>query len=167
MIVVSNASPLISFARINLFLVLQELFGEIHIPQEVYTEIVLQGGGHAGAVETRKAGWIRVRTVASTVLLKQWHASYNLGLGEIATIILAKELGATLALIDERKARLLANSQGVNVVGSVAILEMGYRRGYVIDLRETYHKLQQSGIRIDKRILNHSLASFGFPPLRS
>ncbi len=165
MIVVSNASPLISFARINLFRVLHELFGEIHIPQQVHTEVVIQGAGQAGSSETRKADWIRVRTIANTALLAQWHASYNLGLGEIATIILATELGATLALIDERKARVLANSQGVNVIGSIAVLEIAYRRKYISDLRKSYEELQRSGIRIDKRILNQSLASFGLPTL--
>jgi predicted nucleic acid-binding protein len=51
---------------------------------------------------------------------------------------LEKELGAALALIDERKARLLADSQSINVIGSDAVVEMGYPREYVVDLRKTY-----------------------------
>ena len=165
MIVVSNASPLIALARINLFQVLKQLFGDIYISREVYGEIVVQGAGQPGAVETQKADWIRVRNIMHTSLLAQWHAVHNLGFGEIATIILAKENGAKLALIDERKARLLANSERINVMGSVAVLEMGYDRGYVTDLRRAYQELQLQGIRIDKRILDHSLASFGLSPL--
>lgn len=165
MIVVSDASPLITFARIDLFHVLQQLFGEIFIAREVYGEIVVQGVGQPGAVETQKADWIRMRRINDKLLLAQWHAEHNLGLGEIATIILAKEKRAKLALIDERKARLLANSEHIKVMGSVAILEMGYERGYVTDLRRVYQELQLQGIRIDKRILNHSLASFNLSPL--
>jgi len=115
-IVVSNASPLITFARINLFQMLQQLFGELYISREVYREIVVQGVGQPGAVETQKADWIRVKSITHTSLLAQWHAVHNLGFGEIATIILAKENGAKLALIDERKARLLANSERINVI---------------------------------------------------
>ncbi len=165
MIALSNASPLITFARIDLFQVLQQLFGEIYIAREVYGEIVVQGVGQPGAVETQKAEWIRVRSITHRSLLAQWHALHNLGFGEIATIILAKEKRAKLALIDERKARLLANSENIKVMGSVAVLEMGYERGYVTDLRKAYQELQLQGIRIDKRILDHSLASFDLSPL--
>lgn len=37
MIVVSNTTPLIGLASIERFSLLQQLFGEIHIPQAVFT----------------------------------------------------------------------------------------------------------------------------------
>jgi predicted nucleic acid-binding protein len=49
---------------------------------------------------------------------------------------LAKELGASLTLIDERKARLLAKAEGVNVIGSVAVLKCATAKGIL----PTYEK---------------------------
>lgn len=41
MLVVSNAGPLISLARIGRFRLLQQVFGGICIPQAVYDELVI------------------------------------------------------------------------------------------------------------------------------
>lgn len=45
MLVVSNSSPLIYLAALGDFELLPRLFGEIHIPRAVWTEIVEQGAG--------------------------------------------------------------------------------------------------------------------------
>jgi predicted nucleic acid-binding protein len=118
-IVISNSSPLIIFARLKRFDVLQSLFTEIIIPEEVYREVTLQGKGHPGALEVEHAKWILVKSIFDRTLHDQMRNSYNLGPGEVATIILAKEFKADLALIDEKKARILAKAQGLAVLGSV------------------------------------------------
>ncbi len=43
MIVVSNTTPLIGLSIIHHFDLLQQLFGEIYIPQAVYNEAVVAG----------------------------------------------------------------------------------------------------------------------------
>lgn len=50
-------------------------------------------------------------------------------------------------------------------MGCVGILETGFRRGRVVDLRASYQELLVQGIRIDRQILNHSLAACGLPSL--
>lgn len=112
-----------------------------------------------------QASWVRITPIQNTTLLARWRAAYRLGAGEVATIILAKELPADVALLDERKARLLARAEGVRVLGSVGVLEICYRRGDIADLRQVYADLILQGVRIDRRILDQSLATFGLPPL--
>lgn len=53
MIVVSDSSPLITFARTSLFYLLGQLFNEIAIPEEVYMEVAVRGAGLPGATQTR------------------------------------------------------------------------------------------------------------------
>jgi len=48
-VIISNASPLIGLARINLLHVLKELWTEIVIPEAVYKEVVIVGRGKQGA----------------------------------------------------------------------------------------------------------------------
>jgi predicted nucleic acid-binding protein len=43
--VVSNSSPLISLAKIEMFHLLGELYGKIIISAEVYAEVVIAGAG--------------------------------------------------------------------------------------------------------------------------
>jgi predicted nucleic acid-binding protein len=90
---------------------------------------------------------------------------HPLGMGELATVLLARSLRADLAIIDERAARRLAQTSGLAVMGCVGILETGFRRGLVLDLRASYHELLLQGIRIDRQILNRSLAACGLAPL--
>lgn len=52
----SNSTPLIALSRIGKLELLREYFGEIHIPKEVYKEVVTRGGKLFGAVEVKNAG---------------------------------------------------------------------------------------------------------------
>ena len=49
MIVVSNATPLISLATIKQLRLLQTLYGQVHISPAVYEEVVTKGRERAGA----------------------------------------------------------------------------------------------------------------------
>jgi uncharacterized protein len=164
-IVVSNATPLITMAAVGQFDLLSRLFTEITISEEVWTEVVVQGAGRFGALETSQANWIQVVPLADSVLLSAWKSTCNLAAGELSTILLAKELSATVVLIDERKARSLAAREGLVLSGSIALLESGYRKKYVSDLRQVYTQLLAANIRVAEKMLNKSLTKFGLPPL--
>jgi predicted nucleic acid-binding protein len=104
MIVVSNTTPLIGLASIQRFDLLRHLFGEIYIPQAVYAEAVEKGREDGGAKrEVSAASWIKVVAVqdrlAVEVLLDE------MDFGEAEVIVLAREIGADLVLMDERKGR--------------------------------------------------------------
>jgi uncharacterized protein len=121
-----------------------------------------------GSIETQQAsqsGWIHISQLVNSAQLITWRSQYSLGAGELSTILLAKEIQADVAMIDERGARLLAQSEGVPVLGTVGLLELGYRSGEVTDLRLTYQSMLAKGAHIDKQILNQSLAGFNLPPV--
>ena len=59
MIVVSNATPLISLAKINKIHLLRLMYGTLYIPEAVYKEIVLEGKEKQGAQEVENADWIK------------------------------------------------------------------------------------------------------------
>jgi hypothetical protein len=164
-IVVSNSSPLITLARIGRLNLLQQLFGRIHIADEVRQEVVARGAGRPAAEAVRGADWIENHRVADAASLAALRARHALGAGELATILLAQAIRADLVIIDERAARRLGQTQGVSVMGCVGLLERGHRQGLVPDLRQTYESLLAHGIRIDRQILDMSLASLGLPPL--
>lgn len=165
MIVVSNATPLITLAKVGYFDLLQKLFSEITISGEVWNEVVVQGAGRSGSMETAQAGWVHVASLANRADFSLWRNHYNLGAGEVSTILLAKELSAGLVLIDERKARTLAVNEGLTLSGSIAALEQGYRKNHVSDLRQSYLALLAAKIWIHPQKLNLSLARVGLPPI--
>jgi predicted nucleic acid-binding protein len=125
-IVVSNASPLITLARSRYLELLHEFYGQILIPREVHEEVTVAGLGLPGPEEVRRATWIEVRTAtAEHVGPPVKSACAGLGAGERSVIYLAVELNPVLVLMDEDKARRVMKTFGLPVAGSIAVLERG------------------------------------------
>lgn len=165
MIVVSDASPLITLARIDCFQLLPNLYTNIYLSLEVYQEVVVNGAGLPGADEVSRCEWISVRHVRNAAALAAVIADTGLGAGEIGTVILAKELSADLVLMDERKARHYAQQEGLAVIGCVGILEKLYEGRHLSSLREVYRRLVKHRMRIDLDTLQRSLDRFELPRL--
>ena len=91
MIVVSNTTPLIGLASIQRFQLLEQLFGEIHIPQAVYEEAVVAGREVGGARrEVLAATWIKTLSVKDRLAVDMLLG--ELDSGEAETIVLAREI---------------------------------------------------------------------------
>jgi predicted nucleic acid-binding protein len=162
--VVSNSSPLISLAKIQSFNLLQQLYGSITISAEVYAEVVVSGAKLPGSSETSSASWIQVKQV-KRLDISAAQERFGLGIGELSTLILAKDLGADLVILDDLGARKLAQREGFRVQGSMAVLEACFRKGFLADLRGAYEQLLKSGVFLNRELLNRSLQLFKLPPV--
>ena len=138
MIVVSDSSPLIALARVGRLSLLASLYERVMSPAEVCHEVTVAGGGLPGAKEVRRAGWIEVAAPRSPADPFLERACQGLGAGERGAILLAKALPADLVLLDEWKARRVAQEAGLSVAGCLGVLEAGARKGLVSDLRQAY-----------------------------
>ena len=161
MLVVSNAGPLISLARIGHFRLLQQVFGRICIPQAVYDEVVIAGAGRAGAEETREATDNRVeaRSVQNQVTVRSLLT--KLGKGEPEAIALAVEASSDLVLLDDRRARATAEFMGLNVTGTVGLLIRAARRGLVTQPHAVLDELRAHGFRLGDEVYSRVLRSLG------
>ncbi len=153
MIVVSNSSPLIALAKIGKLYILRELFKEIIIPKAVWNEVVVKGKGKPGAEEVEKAEWIKVREVKDRLSVEVLKGEIEIG--EAEAIILAKELNADLLIMDEKIPRIIAESIGLRVIGSLAILYIAKKRGLIKeDFDEIVKELRARGIRFSDDVIN-------------
>ncbi len=112
-----------------------------------------------------KAEWIEVQALQNPAGLYSAQRKYGLGPGEMSTILLAKELGANPVLLDDYRARNLAKAEGLEILGSVGLLETFYLRRYLTDLRSVFRQLLTHNVYIDQRLLDRRLRSLGLPPL--
>ena len=55
MVVISNSSPIINLAAIGQLHLIQNMFGNIIVPEEVWTELVIRGEGKPGTREIKEA----------------------------------------------------------------------------------------------------------------
>jgi uncharacterized protein len=162
--VVADSSPLVILTKLGCFDLLNKLFRRLDISAEVYHEVVVAGAGLPGATEVANAKWVEVRNLQNQADLLAAQQNYALGVGELSTILLGKELHANAVLLDDYKARKLATAEGLQVRGSVGLLETFYLRGYLTDLRATFRQLLTDSY-IDQRLLDRRLRALGLPLL--
>ena len=138
--VISNSSPLMNLAIIKHLNLLQELFGQITVPQEVFRELTVEGAGKPGAELIARAKWIHVASVANRELCRAFNR--ELDLGESAAIALALDRGADLVLLDETEARNVAEFHGLRRTGVLGILMRAKRRQLVSEVRPLMERLR-------------------------
>jgi len=162
---VADSSPLVILTKLGYFDLLNQLFPLLYISAEVHDEVVIAGAGLPGASEVSKAEWIEVKVLQNPTGLYSAQRKYGLGPGEMSTILLAKELGANPVLLDDYRARKLAKAEGLEILGSVGLLETFYLRRYLTDLRGAFRQLLVQNVYIDQRLLDRRLRALGLPPL--
>ena len=120
MIVVSDTSVIINLASVGLLELLPRLYGNVIIPEAVFMEIVVEGAGLPGSDEIQKADWAVVGSCKDQnsvdLLLNE------LDKGEAEAIVLAKEIGADLLLLDEKAGRRVAEKFDLECIGILGIL---------------------------------------------
>lgn len=101
---------------------LKHLYGEIVIPAAVFTE--LQNNQIYLTVD-----WIQVVTPEDRAAVHRFRS--DLDAGESEAIVLARELKASLLLMDERLGRRIAIDAGFEVMGVLGILAEAKARGLI------------------------------------
>jgi uncharacterized protein len=156
--IVSDAGPIIIFARIGRLSLLRDVTGSLLIPDAVYDEIVVKKGGMPGAPEVAQAPWIRKASVTNRSTIDALPSVLHEG--EREAIALAKEQGAQL-LIDEIRARRVASDEGLEVIGTLRILSEAKQLKLVNVVRPIIVQMQSSGYRFDRVLVQRFLERIG------
>jgi len=145
-IVVANSSVLIFLSKIKLLDILKKLFGTVYIPEAVYHEVVVEGGERSGAIEVKKADWVKIVHIKNKRLAN--YLRQEIDVGEAEAIVLALELKADVILLDDADARMIARSMGLNIKGTIGVLLLAWRKGLLEDVEEKIKELMSKGYRL-------------------
>lgn len=147
--VVCDSSALIALARIDALNLLQLQFGQLMIPDAVYRELA-RGKDMPGIEELTQARWIQRNTVKDRTLVGQLQESLHLGESEV--IALAGEIEADLVVMDDARARQIAEAMGIKVVGLLAVLLDAKHKGLVAQVRPLLEALREKGFFIKEEL---------------
>ena len=132
MTVICNATPLINFAAINRLDILETAFVQIVIPQAVYDETTVRGFlGSEFVLQAISSKWLQVRSVSTIAP----NIPPELDKGEREAIALVLEIGEQRILLDEREARQVAQSLGLQVIGTLGILLLAKNREIITQVQ--------------------------------
>jgi predicted nucleic acid-binding protein len=142
-LVVADTSPLRYLAQIDQIELLPRLFEKILVPSIVCDEL-----RHPSAPQPVRdwiessPGWLDV----SVVLASDDPSLRGLDQGENAAITLGLSISAALVLIDDRRGAAAAREKGLEVTGTLGVLDLAARRG-VVDLAAALARLRTTNFR--------------------
>ena len=137
--IISNTSCLIVLDNIGMLDVLKELYGKVFITEEVLKEF-----------GKTVPDWIEVRKVSDNKYLKLMKNFVDLG--EASTIALAVETDDIVIILDDLKARKLAQKLNLKITETIGVLVKARKRNINTSTQEVLNKLRNEGFRISDEI---------------
>ncbi|MGF1576275.1 MAG: DUF3368 domain-containing protein [Cyanophyceae cyanobacterium] len=157
--IVSNATPLIAFARIGELALLQKVVGSLVIPAGVADEIMAYEQEKQGSIALAKEAWIQMKTVQSEQQIKLLMPTLDRGEAEV--IVLSLESQAQLVLMDELTGRKVAESLNLKVTGSMGVLIRAKQLGQITTVEPYVQHMKQAGIYFSDRFIQAVLSQVG------
>lgn len=138
--VIVNSTPVIGLANIGKLDILRQMYGAITIPQAVFDEI--KSPSVQRQVNANR-DWIRVEQINDASQKQMYRA--KLHAGEVEVMILAQEKKADLVILDDNAAKKTAKFLGLRVIGTLGILVLAKKRGYIKEVSPVLDALKRDG----------------------
>jgi predicted nucleic acid-binding protein len=146
--IISDTSCLIILEKIGELDLLNRVFGEIVVTQQIADEFGLT-----------VPEWICVQNPTNEV--NQRNLEVNLDKGEASAIALAVEIGDALLIIDETKGRKIAASLGLKMIGTLGVILQAKKLGKTTSVRELLVKIRQTDFFISQQLEDEILQIAG------
>ncbi len=156
MLIVADSSALIALATCDGLDVILQVYDDIKVPEAVYAEIVAPEKPQSDALGVFLSNRV-VKVDATRWVL----AAGGLGRGEIEAMALYKELAADALLIDDHRARIIAEHNQINCIGALGLLLVAKQNGIISEIAPYVQKLRQSAIHYGDALLDRVLKLAG------
>lgn len=151
--IIGDSSALVALSVMDRLDLLESIFGKIYVPQAVYDEVTISYKSQR--LKLKKFLKEKIVTVDLTI------TQMGLGQGELEAIALYKHLNSDFLLIDDRRAKKFAQLNRVNVIGSLGVMILAKKQGFVESIRDDLEKLVGSDVFISENLINRVLISVG------
>jgi len=146
-IVIPDTSCLITLDSIGLLDILRSLYKEILIHEEIKLEF--------GA---SLPPWVKVHKLnKGTLQIAKVFLSLNLGKGEVEVLLCSVEKQGSIAVLDDKRARKVAQELELKYTGTLAILIKAKKVGLIGQLKPILNKLEQNDFRISNSLKQKAL----------
>ncbi len=147
-ICIGDTGAIITLAGIDMLHLLDIFFNQIFIPQAVWDELV-EDDSFDEVPRIKAYFYNKVKNIKLVNDLK-----LIMDKGESEAVLLYREYNADVLLIDDRKAREIAESLDVNCIGSLALLIKAKEIGEISNLKTIFAQLLKNKRYFSKQILN-------------
>ncbi len=152
MLVIADSSALIALAACEGLNILLQVYDDVKVPQSVFDEVVISGKPHAPTLEK----FLRKRIVkvdtASLVL-----SIGGLGQGELDAMALYKQLSANTLLIDDHRAKAIAEFNQIHCIGTLGFLLLAKESQEITRIAPYVEKLRIPSLHFSEELLDKTL----------
>ena len=153
--VVSNSSPLIILYKCGKLELLEQLFGQVLIPNAVHQEVIYNTKDPQQSEAISRCDFIQVHAIPD----QQFEFSHRIDRGEAEAIILASILNVGYLLLDDKRAQKEAKLHGIDFIPTFAVILKASQKGIISDFESVITDLQQKNIYLSRE-LNLAARSF-------
>ena len=154
-LVIADSGPIFSLALIDKLEILNDLFDNVRIPVAVLTEITID---KSKSDYQKLYNFFNDKTCQITELNE---LSFIMDPGESESLVLYKELQADFLLIDDRKARKIAETLNVKCIGLMGLLATAKDKGYLEKLKPFFEIFLNNKRYYSIELLNAVLTAKG------
>lgn len=148
MLVIADSSALIALATCGALTILTQLYADVRVPQAVFDEVTDPDKPQGVELAAYLAGRVVVVDFSRWVL-----AAGGLGQGELEAMALYKQLSADVLLLDDRRARSVAEHNHINCVGTLGVLLLAKHRASIPQVAPYIHRLRASSLYFSDELL--------------
>jgi len=156
MLIIADSSALAALSCCDALDVLSHVYDEIRVPQAVYDEVVVSGKSQSASLDAFLAGRVVNVDLSHWVL-----AAGGLGQGELEAMALYKQLSADALLIDDRRARAVAEHNQIVCLGTLGFLLYAKQQGVIQHIAPYVKKLRTSPMYYSENLLEKALSLAG------
>jgi len=153
-LVIADSGPIFSLALVDKLDLLNDLFDFIKIPQAVWTEI---SKDDSKAFHPRICQYFNDKVEHIEGFN---HLTFIMDFGESESVILYKELNASL-LIDDKKARNFAENIGINCIGTIGLISIAKDKGLIDCIKPIFEEFLRKNRYYSIDLLNAILILHG------
>lgn len=158
-IVVADTGVLISLGLIGKINLIERIFDELYIAEAVWNELNNYENPNFVLAQFEK-----LRNNVVPIQTKNY-LSIIMDYGESESMILYEELQADFLLIDDSKARAVAETLDINCIGTLGLLLKAKEKGLINELRPIFIQFIANGRFFSKKLLDEILLRSGEIPL--
>ncbi len=150
-VVVADTGVIISLIHIKQLDLIEKVFGEYYVAQAVWVEL--------NNYDNPKFDKSKLQVIENKVrkIHSKNYLSMIMDYGESESSILYEELKADYLLVDDNKARKIAESLDINCIGTLGLLLKAKQKKLVNELKPLFEELINTGRYFSKELLNSIL----------
>jgi predicted nucleic acid-binding protein len=147
-IVIADTSCFILLSNIDELSLLHKVYGEIITTPQ----IALEFGSNL-------PDWIKIKSPAD--YQKQQLLELQIDKGEASAMALALELSGSLIILDDLRARVLAEQLGISITGTLGVIVKAKLNGIIPSVKPLLSKIKQTNFRVSSILEELALKQAG------